>query len=149
MVQIRIAADGVVQAPAERVYGILADYERHHPKILPPAFTDFQVETGGVGEGTVIRYTVKAGGRARTARQRVTEPQPGRILREADFDDSAVTIFTVTPDGDQTHVHIETTYTGMRGPLGALERILAPRVLGKLYADELSRLNRYAQAQMN
>src|SRR5215471_3108859 len=114
MVQVRIAADSTVDAPAERVYGILADYEQHHPKILPPAFTEFHVEEGGVGEGTIIRFKVKTGGRTRVARQLVTEPLPGRILQEADISDSGVTLFTVTPDGERSHVHIETTYEGAR-----------------------------------
>jgi hypothetical protein len=149
MVQVRIAADSTVDAPAERVYGILANYEQHHPKILPPAFTEFHVEEGGVGEGTIIRFKVKTGGRTRAARQRVTEPLPGRILQEADIDDSGVTVFTVTPDGERSHVHIETTYEGARGLVGALERVIAPRILSKLYLDELDRLDRYARENGN
>jgi uncharacterized membrane protein len=147
MTQIRIAADSIVDAPADRVYGYLADYERHHPKILPPAFTDFAVEEGGVGEGTIIRFTMTAGGRTRTARQRVTEPLPGRIIQESDIDDTAVTTFTVTPDGERSHVHIETTYEGSRGLMGMMERAIAPRILGKVFDDELGRLNRYAQEE--
>ena len=40
-------------APAEVVYGYLADMREHHPRFLPPAFEDFKVESGGVGAGTV------------------------------------------------------------------------------------------------
>jgi hypothetical protein len=142
---IRIVAESAMDAPAERVYGYLADYREHHPKILPPAFIAFAVEEGGIGAGTINRYSIKVGGRTRTARQRVTEPVPGRILREADIDGSAVTTFTVTPEDARCHVRIETTYEGSRGVMGALERIIVPRLLGKIYADELIRLNAYAR----
>ena len=144
MAQIRIEADGMVDAPAERVYGILADYERHHPKILPPAFSDFHVEEGGIGEGTVMRFKVKSGGRTRTFHQHVTEPDRGRVLQESGTDSSEVTRFTVTPDGDRSHVRIETTWEGAGGIAGFFERTFAPRLLRSVYLDELARLNRYA-----
>ena len=144
MTQIRIVADGMVDAPAVRVYGILADYERHHPKILPPAFTDFAVEEGGVGEGTVMHFTMKAGGRARTFHQRVTEPDRGHILQESGTQSSEVTRFTVTPDGERSRVRIETTWEGAGGIAGFFERTFAPRLLRSVYLDELARLNRYA-----
>ena len=32
-----------------RVYLYLADMRGHHPRFLPPAFSDFQVESGGAG----------------------------------------------------------------------------------------------------
>ena len=39
------------------VYGIIADYERGHPSILPPrAFSDMKVERGGYGAGTVVSW---------------------------------------------------------------------------------------------
>ena len=45
----------------------LADMRDHHPRFLPPAFSDFQVESGGVGAGTVTRFKIRpAGGLATT-----------------------------------------------------------------------------------
>ena len=58
---------------------------------------------------------------------------------------SWVTTFTVTPGGDRCQVRIETTWQGARGIGGFFERLFAPRVLRRLYADELDRLERYAQ----
>src|SRR3712207_2046569 len=81
-----VGPGGSAPAPAERAYRILADYRRHHPRILPPAFSGFAVEAGGVGAGTTIRFRVTAGGQARDYRQRVSEPAPGRVVREADLD---------------------------------------------------------------
>jgi carbon monoxide dehydrogenase subunit G len=147
MGKIQIVADGLVDAPAERVYGILADYERHHPKILPPAFSDFAVEEGGVGEGTVMHFTMKSGGRTRTFHQRVTEPDRGHILRESGTDSSEVTTFTVTPEGEGSRVRIETILEASGGIMGFLERTFAPRVIRGIFLDELARLNHYAQEQ--
>src|SRR5215470_10736311 len=48
--KIVVSAEGMVDAPAETVYGYIADMREHHPHFLPPAFSDFQVESGGVGE---------------------------------------------------------------------------------------------------
>ena len=34
----------------DAVYRYIADMREHHPRFLPPAFSDFQVEPGGVLE---------------------------------------------------------------------------------------------------
>jgi uncharacterized protein YndB with AHSA1/START domain len=144
MRQVSVSASRAIDAPAERVYRILADYHAHHPHLLPPAFSNFTVEQGGIGAGTVIRFDVTAGGRTMSYHQRVEEPEPGRVLREADIDGDTATTFTVTPSGAGCTVHIETSWsaTGLRG---LVERLLAPRILRPLYNDELSRLDAYAR----
>lgn len=80
MAVVVASAEGTVNAPADQVYGYIADMREHHPHLLPPAFSDFQVESGGVGAGTITRFTVTAGGRSRQYRMTVAEPEPGRIL---------------------------------------------------------------------
>ena len=40
----RASAEGMVDAPADTVYRYLADMRDHHPRFMPPAFSDFQVE---------------------------------------------------------------------------------------------------------
>lgn len=144
MSQVSASARRDIAAPADRVYRILSDYREHHPRILPPAFSAFTVEEGGVGAGTVIRFNVTVAGRMESYHQRVEEPDPGRLLREVDIDGSLATIFTVTPNGAGCTVHIETTWpsTGIRG---MVERLLAPRLLLPIYEDELSRLDDYQQ----
>ena len=82
MARVRVEAEGNVNAPAERVYRLIADYRVHHPAFLPPQFSDFAVEEGGVGAGTIMHFTMKAGGRTISFRQRVDEPDPGRVLTE-------------------------------------------------------------------
>jgi hypothetical protein len=63
----------------------------------PPAFSQFRVEQGGVGAGTVHSFRMTAGGRARDFRMRVEEPDPGRVLIESDDRSSMVTSWVVTP----------------------------------------------------
>ena len=63
MAKIVVSAERVVDAPADAVYRYVSDMRDHHPHYLPPAFSDFQVESGGVGAGTITRFKVTAGGR--------------------------------------------------------------------------------------
>ena len=133
-------------ARRQQVYRLIADYDRHHPRFLPPAFSQFRVEAGGVGAGTVHSFKMTAGGRARSFRMRVDEPEPGRVLTESDERSSTVTTWVVTPDGPGCQVRVETRWQGAGGGIGGLfERLFAPRVLRRLYAEELERLDRYAR----
>lgn len=85
MTQIHAQAAAAMDAPAEIVYNILADYQVGHPAILPePYFTGLSVEQGGRGAGTVIITRMKVMGAERTFRMAVTEPQPGCVLVESD-----------------------------------------------------------------
>ncbi len=148
MPEIYVTAERQVAAPAERVYRILADYT-HHQRILPPAFSDFTIEKGGVGAGTVVSFKVTAAGVTQFHRDTVAEPEPGRVLTETN-DRGKLTTFTVTPIGgptsDRTLVKIETRWPA-RGLQGLVERLVAPRMLRGLFMDELERLERYAQTQ--
>ena len=147
MARIEVSAEGAVGAPAEAVYRYIADMREHHPHFLPPAFSDFQVESGGIGAGTVIRYKLTAGGRTREYRTKVAEPEPGRILTESDTGSSSVTTFTVSPQGAASRVRISTSWDGAGGIGGLFERMFAPRVLRGIYEDELKRLDAYARGQ--
>lgn len=145
---VHASSERSVAAPADTVYACLADMQQHHPKILPPDFGDFTVESGGVGAGTVVRYTFTAGGRTRSYRMTVAEPEPGRVLTETDTDSSLVTTFTVTPDGSGARVRIDTRWQGAGGIGGFFERTFAPRALQRVYAEELDRLDAYATKLM-
>ena len=147
MARIVVSAEGAVDAPAEAVYRYIADMREHHPHFLPPAFSDFQVESGGVGAGTVTRFKLTAGGRTREYRTKVAEPEPGRILTESDTGSSSVTTFTVSPQGAASRVRISTSWDGAGGIGGLFERMFAPRVLRGIYEDELKRLDAYARGQ--
>lgn len=144
MKSVFVAVEREIAAPADVVYSIVADYMRHHPRILPPAISGLIVEEGGIGAGTVIRFTTMVAGTRQAFHQRVEEPEPGRVLREVDMDGETATTFTVTPRGASCHVRIETSIP-LRGMRGLVERFLAPRLLRPVYTEELTRLDAYAR----
>ena len=146
MGKVEASAERTIDAPAGQVYGFLADM-RQHPRFLPPAFSDFKVEEGGVGAGTVTSFAVTAGGRTRNYRMRITEPEPGRTLVESDANSSLVNTFNVEPQGDKSLVRISTSWDGAAGIGGFFERTFAPRALQRMFLDELERLNAYAVDQ--
>jgi hypothetical protein len=78
---------------------------------------------------------------------RVDESEPDRVLTETDQHSSLVTTFTVTPSGDGSRVSIATTWDGAGGIGGLFERLFAPRVIRRIYGDELARRDRYAREQ--
>jgi hypothetical protein len=145
MGKVQTSTEGLVHAPADVVFGYLADMREHHPNFLPPAFSGFEVESGGVGAGTIIRFNLTAGGRTRQFRSEVAEPQPGRVMTESDTNSSAVTTFTVTPAGDNSNVRIDCEWNGASGIGGFFERTFAPRAMRGILADELGRLDVYAR----
>src|SRR5689334_20842919 len=147
MAKIVVSAERTVEAPADAVYRYVADMREHHPHYLPPAFSDFRVESGGTGAGTVTRFKVTAGGRTREYRMRVDEPEPGRVLTESDTGSSLVTTTTVSPQDGASLVRISTSWDGAGGIGGFFEKMFAPRAMRAIYTDELERLNAYARQQ--
>ena len=143
MSKVEVTAERAIDAPAGTVYGYLAHLEEHR-QFLPPAFSDFEVEAGGAGAGSVVTFKVSAGGRARSYRMTVAEPEPGRVITESDSNSSLVTTFTVDPQGSTSRVRIFTSWDGAGGIGGFFERLFAPRAVRKIYLDELARLNAYA-----
>ncbi len=138
---------GVIHAPPSRVYGIIADYRMHHPRIVPPEyFRTVEVEAGGVGAGTRIRVETRVLGRTQRFVHHIREPEPGRILEEVDASGFSVTRFTVEPaeQGTSSRVTIETTFRTRSGPLGAIERAVTAAMLQRIYKEELARLEQYA-----
>ena len=142
MPEIRAAASALIEAPAPIVYGIIADYHRGHPAILPPRyFGPLRVEEGGTGAGTRISFEMRSFGTVQRFRGDVTEPEPGRRLVETYPDMGIETVFTVDPvdGGRRSRVTIATSYRkpGLRG---WLERLVAPALLRTVYTAELGLL---------
>ncbi|HEX8500047.1 MAG TPA: SRPBCC family protein [Pyrinomonadaceae bacterium] len=142
-----VTAEALIEAPAEQVYAILADYDEGHPHILPRKYFNFlAVERGGVGEGTVIRFGMRAFGKTREARAVVSEPEPGRVLVERVLDEGGpVTTFVVEPEGQHSRVTFKTELSAPAGLAGAVERFMATRFLRRVYALELAQLNDFAR----
>jgi hypothetical protein len=144
--QTRFAAERLIDAPADVVYRCLADYVHHHRPggFLPPAFSNQEVLSGGLGAGTVIRLSVTLAGRTNTMTAHISEPEPGRVLVE--HSQNVETTFTVQPAGHRSRVRFDTVFEA-GGLEGLAIRLLAARLLRPVYTDELERLERYAQAQ--
>ena len=133
---------------AEQVYGLLRDYDHHHPNILPDGhLRDLIVEEGGQGEGTLFRLTFNTFGNEQTHRMRVEEPEPGHVLKETDLDNGMTTVFTVEPDDGQSTVTISSTWQPPSGMAGLVDRSMKPLLLRRMYGIELKNLDEYAQSQ--
>lgn len=148
---IHFEAEAVVQARPEVVWDILTDYINGHPKIIPPqAFSDFVVESGGKGAGTIMRFTFRATGMTRKMRQIASIPEPGRVLVEADVAGPTRTTFALTPldGGQRTRLRIATDQATDPGFAGAVARLLTPLIaptMRRLYLEEIQRLDALAQ----
>jgi hypothetical protein len=151
MRQIHVEASAIINARPEEVYAILANYhEGHHPAILPqPYFTELAIERGGQGAGTVIRVRMKVLGVERTYHLEVSEPEPGRVLVEADEAAGVITTFTVDPlnDGQQSRVTIASDTTPASGFMGFVERLVNPPITRHIYRKELEQLDEWVQGK--
>ena len=150
MGQIKVRAAAVLDARPEDVYATIADYRHGHPNILPKEnLYDLQVEQGGYGAGTMIRFKMKALGVEQTFYQRIIEPEPGRVLFEQDIDSAqnVMTTFTVDPEEHEqkSHVEIATTMNASPGFKGLVERIIVPIINPQIYRKELKLLEATAQ----
>jgi hypothetical protein len=142
MSEARAASSAVIHASARVVYELLADYRDGHPRILPRQyFPRLEVERGGVGAGTIIRFQVRILGSMREVRAEITEPTPGQVLVETDLVTGARTTFAVTPQdgGAACRVEISTEWDA-KGIRGWIERLAAPRLLQRIYVAELAQL---------
>jgi len=141
-VPFHVSASRLIDAPAARIYNIVADYKVGHPSILPPPFVSLAVEEGGVGAGTKILVTMRVLGRLQQFRASITEPEPGRRLVEENFGSPpTVTTFIVEPRGDRSaNTTISTEIQVRSGVLGGIERFLTRRFLVPIYVKELKLL---------
>lgn len=151
----KISASAVVKAPADIIYAILADYRTGHPGILPrQVFQSLEVLQGGVGAGTRIRFQMRLGGATRTFQAEVSEPEPGRMLVESNYDEkepslTSVTTFRLEPtdEGKNTNVTITTEMTLHPGLTGVMEGLFAPAPLRSVFQQELRNLASAAEAR--
>jgi hypothetical protein len=145
----RASVSSRIEAPAARVYSIIADYNKHHPRVLPREyFKSLEVEEGGIGAGTRIHVTMRVLGTTISFRHLVSEPEPGRLLIESDADGGSATTFTVDPIDWRaaSMLTITTEFTAQRrGMLGRIERYLTITTLRRIYRKELSLIAKYAQ----
>jgi len=150
MAKHSLSASKLISSPAQRIYGLIADYRNGHPRILPkPYFVSLEVEQGGYGAGTIINFQMQLMGRIQTFHSTITEPKPGHILVETDMNTGAVTTFTVDPrlDDQEAFVTITTTTNVPDGIVGKIQGWLTTRLLSPIYEKELDQLAAVAKEQ--
>ena len=136
-------ASAVIDARPEEVYAVLADYREEHPQILPQEFIrGMEVESGGYGAGTIVRYRTRAFGIERPARAVISEPEPGRVLVETLTTAPIVTTSTVTPldGGQRSHVTFASDWQPATSIAGKLEQAMYPFIMSRWYSKELKLL---------
>ena len=139
-------ASKIIRAPIDEIYKILADYRDGHPHILPRNyFLSLDVEEGGFGEGTIVRFQMRLLGQTQTFRALITEPQPGRTLLETDIDSGVVTRFSISPANSQDLAEV-TISTELKG-LGLVAGLMAKTMLQKVYHEELDLLARHVESR--
>jgi hypothetical protein len=141
--RLHASSTAAIDAPVHEVYAVLADYRHGHPHILPRQFfSSLDVVRGGRGAGTRIRVGTRMLGIEKTFEMDVTEPEPGRVLRETDPATGLETSFIVEPldDARGSRVTIATTWDSMAGLAGRVEGLVMPFLLGWVYRRELSEL---------
>src|SRR5262249_15130093 len=146
MQRYRVSVSSLIPVPPALVYNIIADYRDGHPHILPkPCFEALEVESGGIGACTVIRFRMRLFGDTKEYLASITEPEPGRMLVESN-ESGEMSSFTVDPVEDGRHAHVTiTTELPSRSWLGPLERFLARLMLRRIYKRELALLAAVAQ----
>src|SRR5690606_7654618 len=94
---------------------------------------------------TIIYLTTRMFGQVRHMRQVVSEPEPGRILKEQDVDSTLFTHFIVDPldDGRRSVVTIRTEFPAPGGLAGLFMRLMLPPMMRGLYKRELENLASY------
>jgi ribosome-associated toxin RatA of RatAB toxin-antitoxin module len=144
MSKIHVEESLIINARAETLYGIVADYEVGHPAILPKPMDGLRVDKGGQGVGTEITVLVNVFGSKTSFRQRVTKSEPYSLIEESNIDSDLVTTFyfDTLPDG-KTKVTISTDFT----PQNFGERLLNPMLMYPMYKRELRNLEAYAIQQ--
>ncbi len=146
MSAIHIEVSDIIDATPQQVYAVISDYRQGHPAILPkPYFEDLIVEQGGQGEGTIALTKMNVMGVKRTFRMVVTEPEPGRVLREVDEQAGVDTRFVIEPlnNGQKSRITIITDSKTSAGFAGLMERLMNPPITRRIYKQELQQLAAY------
>lgn len=150
MARIRATAERIVDAEPGAVYAVLTDYSGGRRKMLPENYLDYSVvEADGDGAAT-LSYRLRAGGRERGYRMRVTPETGGRALVERDEGSSYTTRWTLTQlgPGAHTRVRVETEWESRaKGMAGFFERRFAPLGVRRIEQETLARLGQLAQGR--
>jgi hypothetical protein len=134
-----------IDAPADVIYRIIADYENHHPHILPDVYFDgLEVLDGGYGAGTRLNVFAVIKGSKQTLEMGVDEPQPGRVLTETDLNGGIKTTFEVVPvEEGEAAVTITTSWPPARGFQALFNRFFLSGYVRRMLEAEVELLADY------
>ena len=149
MTTYSVAVTADIAAPPAQVYAVISDYHEGHRAILPERyFEEMKVVEGGQGAGTVVSVAMKVMGTRPLFQLTVSEPEPGRVLREVDPQAGVDTTFTVEPlkGGSQSRVTIATSARTSPGLKGFIEKLINPAITRRIYREELTNLADYMRS---
>lgn len=139
MAQVTATAETTIAASPADVLAALADYTTVRPAIVPEQYTDYAVESGGTGAGTVVTWRLHATKkRVRHVVADVTTAADS--VTETDRNSTMVTVFRVTGAGAGSRVVATTTWKGAGGIGGFFERTFAPKGLARIHGALLANL---------
>jgi uncharacterized protein YndB with AHSA1/START domain len=141
MAQVEATTERVVAAQPDDVFDALADYNGTRAKLLTGHFSEYEVREGGDGEGSLVHWKLQATSkRIRDCLLEVSEPTDGELV-EKDRNSSMVTTWRVTPAGEgKSRVVVSTVWNGAGGIGGFFEKTFAPKGLGRIYDEVLTKL---------
>jgi hypothetical protein len=148
MSTFQVVVKKVIDAPPAAVYGVIVDMDEHR-KILPKEFTALTVEKGGKGAGTVVRAEMKVMGMKAAHRLVISEPEPGRIMKEVDTATGVDTTWTVNPldGGRRCELTLDTKMRVKPGLQGWVEKLITSGIMQGIYRRELDLLAARAAAK--
>ncbi|SDE07098.1 SRPBCC family protein [Nocardioides lianchengensis] len=139
MSQVTATTEATLPVTPEAALVALADYVDTRPAILTDRYTDYAVQSGGVGDGTVVTWQLHATEkRVRHVVADVTTDATSVI--ETDRNSSLVTRYVVSPAGNGSRVVVTTTWDGAGGIGGFFERTFAPKGLARIHDGVLANL---------
>jgi hypothetical protein len=148
MGQVTVIAQRTVGAPPERVRAALADYVGVRPKILTEHYSEYRVESGGQGAGTLAHWKLTATEkRVRDQLIEVSDAGENGGLVERDQNSSMITTWLVRPaEDDASTVIAHTVWQGAGGVGGFFEKIFAPLGLRRIHEGLLDNLDKVVRS---
>lgn len=140
MAQVTATTETTLPVAPPVALAALADYTDVRPAILTEAYTDYAVQAGGVGTGTVATWRLHA--TEKRVRHVVADVVvDASSVIEKDRNSSLVTTYAVLVDGPAgTRVRVTTTWDGAGGIGGFFERTFAPKGLARIHDGVLANL---------
>lgn len=143
--QVSASSSVQINAAPEQVLAAVADYDTVRPAVLTSHYRDYQVVSGGQGEGTVVQWILQAT-ESRSRNVKATVTATPATVTETDSNSSLVTTWTASPAGEGTELTTRTEWTGAGGVKGIFEGIFAPLGLKKIQAGVLENLKQRLEA---